>query len=510
MAFFHYFHIIGYSRSSDNPRQQPRNNLLKPSLGSIGERRRPHFIDLSLHEETLTATDDSSAPNELRRRLPGRVVPPSDDASSPPAEASASSESPLSAAATTAAEAGAAAEGEVTVDGREQLQNGNPLWRLLCLIASMCSRSWTVLASLPAAANRTLHQGQNIIAALLAPRSFTESFEARYGTRHPPFFQGSLRDAFDEARSLQKPLMVYLDDVGPLAHAACRDVLCSPIFIDIIQTHGFLFVGLHAGSLDAAWLERMLRARQLPCLVFFLPNPALRRNPPRDPQLRWQSLAPRWLYSALQGSWAEADVLTEVMGAVDRYYQDKDECNRKEEEAKQNQILRKQQEDAFEEIQRHESLRLSRQREERQQQAEKEKQQQEAAQRKAARQEQRQQQRELLQQQRIAAAADFRAQDEQQLSELPPDQRTTICLRLPSGFRVTRDFSRRAPLSELHRWAACATHYAQEARHTVPDRFDLVVPPKTPLPQEGTLDDFGLHPNSVVLVVEIESDEEDT
>ncbi|KAL8429857.1 hypothetical protein ACSSS7_006305 [Eimeria intestinalis] len=50
----------------------------------------------------------------------------------------------------------------------------------------------------------------------------------------------------------------------------------------------------------------------------------------------------------------------------------------------------------------------------------------------------------------------------------------------------------------------------EEARHAVPDKFDLVVPPKTPLPQEGTLHDFGLHPNSVVLVVEVESDEEDS
>ncbi|KAL8454905.1 hypothetical protein Emag_001271 [Eimeria magna] len=697
----------------------------------------------------LTLYLQAEEPNELRRRLPGREAPssPSGASSSPPTEASAPPEIPLSAAAAPAAAADAA-EGEVVVDGRGQLQGGSPWWRLLCVIASMCSRSWTVLASLPAAANRTLQHGQTIIA--VSPAFAKISLWWLIGRRHETgnarvyvaapcaAFQAKLLNveealvlalllrgvflfsvsllsqlhalpaalkrvntargeglklavvfevyvqllfwlleaspsrlrramAFDEARSLQKPLVVYLDDAGPLAEAACRDVLCNPVFIDILVSSGRELAQLHSisisssssstsssevgvtrGQLAGEWgvsaagaasaFAAAANARLfLPCLVFFLPNPALSRNPPRDPQLRWQSLAPRWLYSvssaaaavaaaaaagrgsqqhqvlevkslffaslrgfcvccllplrqALQGSWGEADVLAEAMGAVDKYYQDKDECNRKEEEAKQNQML-------------------SRQREERQQQAEKEKQQQQAAQRKAARQEQRQQQRELLLQQRTAAAADFRAQDEQQLGELPADQRTTpsraaaarptaaaaarfdgqpprsavarpaaaaaaaaairaaakisssesnsshsssssngqlprlaaarptaaaataaaarfngtvrlcgaacicpqICLRLPSGFRVTRDFDRKAPLSELHRWAACATHYAQEdMRHAVPDKFDLVVPPKTLLPQEGTLDDFGLHPNSVVLVVEIESDEEDS
>ncbi|KAL8429855.1 hypothetical protein ACSSS7_006303 [Eimeria intestinalis] len=365
----------------------------------------------------------AEAPNELRRRLLARDPPPSPSgaASSPSAEAAAPSEKPASAAAAAPAEAAAAAEEEVVVDGRGQLPGSRSWWRLLCLIASMCSRSWT---QFPLPQLRFPCEGW-VAAANRLPMHWW------------------LRPAFDEARSQQKPLVVYLDDVGPLAEAACRDVLCNPVFIDVLlpmryqqqqlqelQRQQQQGVEGHRGAARSAegdWrvsaaasagvaIAAAANARLLlPCLVFFLPSPALSRNPPRDPQLRWQSLAPRCSsisstnrfaaapaasaataehlsvserFAVSAGSWGEADVLAEAMGAVDKYYQDKDECNRKEEEAKQNQLktssssscssasissgqqgaadcrclcelrsLMKQQEDAFEEIQRHESLR---------------------------------------------------------------------------------------------------------------------------------------------------------
>lgn len=69
--------------------------------------------------------------------------------------------------------------------------------------------------------------------------------------------------------------------------------------------------------------------------------------------------------------------------------------------------------------------RLSRQREERQQQAERQKKQQQAAQRQAEKREQQRKHQQLLQEQRTAAAAEFLSQDEE-CSKLPADQRTTV------------------------------------------------------------------------------------
>ncbi|XP_026191161.1 trichohyalin-like [Cyclospora cayetanensis] len=164
---------------------------------------------------------------------------------------------------------------------------------------------------------------------------------------------------------------------------------------------------------------------------------------------------------------------------------DEGRLQRRQQAIKQFYDLRREQEVAFEEIQRHESLRLSRQREERRQQAELQQKKQEEAQRRLQKREERLKRQQLLRQQRAAAAAEFKTQDAE-CERLSPEERTTICLKLPSGLRATRVFPRGASLRHLHQWAGCAAEYCAE----------------------GTLEDAGLFPNCVVLLIEVETDED--
>ncbi|CDI77009.1 hypothetical protein, conserved [Eimeria acervulina] len=308
-----------------------------------------------------------------------------------------------------------------------------------------------------------LPTSSNARARAFTTPTFPEMFEAKYGNRHPPFFSGSLRDAFGEARVLQKPLVVYLHGEGPSSDLTCREALSSSLFIELLETHGCLFAATWSRSREGVALQRLLQLHAFPCLLIFIPNPIFANSPPRDPNLNWLRAAHNWLHTALQGSWGEAEAASHAVGAIDRLEELQQICNEKQEALRQTQILRREQEAAFEEIQRQESLRLSLQREEKRQQEQELQRRQQEARRQEQKRAKMQQQQQLLQQQRAAAAADFKAQDEE-CSKLPPEQRATICLKLACGKRITRIFSSSSSLSLLYRWCGCVAEYCEVRR----------------------------------------------
>ncbi|CDJ59005.1 hypothetical protein, conserved [Eimeria maxima] len=218
------------------------------------------------------------------------------------------------------------------------------------------------LSALGTIVKRFVFATQGVLIRALSTPTFSDMYEAKYGDKHPPFFPGSFRDAFSEARVIQKPLVVYLHEEGPSADVACREALGSALFIELL---------------------------------------------------------------ALQGTWGEAEAASHAVGALDRLEELQQECAEKQEALRQTQILRREQEAAFEEIQRQESLRMSIQREERIQRERELQRRQQEARRLAQKREKRQQQLQQQKQRRTAAAADFKAQDTE-CNKLPPEERTTV------------------------------------------------------------------------------------
>ncbi|OEH74841.1 hypothetical protein cyc_06774 [Cyclospora cayetanensis] len=233
---------------------------------------------------------------------------------------------------------------------RDERQSEALLWRFTSIVATLCGQCWEVIEFVTAAFGRIVLQSHEFMTRLLYPPSFLLAFESRYGDRHPPFFQGSLRDsfrefprmdtlqAFLEARSSQKPLAVYIDEGGPLSEAVCQGALRSSLLIELFQSHNFLFVGLFSSCSEGAWLQQLLRVQQLPCLLLFVPSPLLPRTPPRDPRVKWQVLAQRWIHSALQGLWGEAEAVSQALSAVDHLGELQKECERRQQEAAENQM----------------------------------------------------------------------------------------------------------------------------------------------------------------------------
>ncbi|KFG62555.1 UBX domain-containing protein, partial [Toxoplasma gondii RUB] len=89
------------------------------------------------------------------------------------------------------------------------------------------------------------------------------------------------------------------------------------------------------------------------------------------------------------------------------------------------------------------------------------------------------------------------------------EQQTAICLRLPSGSRFSRQFPAQTSLEELYLWADCLAEFTENEEIDIPLNFHLVVPPRRTLPRgAATLLDSDLHPNSAVLLVPTDDEDE--
>ncbi|KHJ46315.1 UBX domain protein [Trichuris suis] len=162
--------------------------------------------------------------------------------------------------------------------------------------------------------------------------NFISEFEARYGVQHPPFYQGSYSNALKDAKKDLCYLIVYLhssyhSDVDRF----CQSVICNPEFIQFVGAAN-LFWACDVNSDEGARVSHVMRDTSYPFIAMI----SLRNNRMVIvSRMEGQCECKRLIHQ-----------LSEAMKVNDVYLNLAREERHNNE---MNQILRRQQEEAYEE-----------------------------------------------------------------------------------------------------------------------------------------------------------------
>ncbi|PHJ23477.1 ubx domain-containing protein [Cystoisospora suis] len=388
--------------------------------------------------------------------------------------------------------------------------------------------------------------------------SFHVFYERLYGAKHPKFFGGvSFQQAFDEARREDLVLAVYLhypnacrnSSTSSHADTFCSQVLKNELIIDLLDETCIFYAvdALHlTGTLSRAFLPFLSSSSssssRLPSLLLLLPSALdssssssssssslLSGGGVYTPHHRYatggvshlfQEGRSRVFLRCLRGEDLanEELVISSLLDGQKRAEEKKEEKMKKLLENEQNRLLREEQEREFQEVMRQETLKRDEEarrleREEKRKKIEKEKKETEKLRKK-----ERRETAEKLRQQEKKEEEDVDLSSSSTSSSHDPashgnPQKTCICLKLPDGRRVKKCFSsHKTSLQDLYTWADCLSEYTQNEEICIPLRFHLVAPPRNGAISRDTKTTLGesfLHPNSAVLLIPSESEEEE-
>lgn len=179
---------------------------------------------------------------------------------------------------------------------------------------------------------------------------FTAEFEERYGEAHPHFYMGPLIEAIKESGGAsakeRRPLLIYLHHDGSiLTNVFCSQLICSETIVNYISSNFVVWawdmthdtnrtrfldmVMQHFGSVAASTV-RGFGAEQYPLLIVGLKNRSAME-----------------ICSVIQGSVTLDELMTGLMSAHDTFQQAMDIEIREEEEREARELVKKEQDEAY-------------------------------------------------------------------------------------------------------------------------------------------------------------------
>ncbi|XP_050027193.1 FAS-associated factor 2 [Dermacentor andersoni] len=307
--------------------------------------------------------------------------------------------------------------------------------------------------------------------------NFIQSFETRYGSNHPVFYQGTYSQALNDAKRELKFLLIYLhgDDHQDTPNF-CRDVLSYQPLVDLINGH-MLFWACSVNYSEGYRVSQALRENTYPFLAMIVL---------RDHRMtvvgRLEGLMePDTVIVRLQQIMAdnEAALITARMERDERSL---------------TQSLRQQQDEAYQ------ASLLADQEKERRRLEEVRRQQEE---------QQRQQEHALQEQQKKEEIQRMKLELVDQIPEEPPDSdpgSIHLVIKLPTGTRLERRFRRSQSLKYLYFYVFCQAD--------APNSFEIITNfPRRTLPCEPTREcpeppsfaELGLGKTETVFVHDLEA-----
>ncbi|KRX59953.1 FAS-associated factor 2-B [Trichinella sp. T9] len=240
---------------------------------------------------------------------------------------------------------------------------------------------------------------------------FVRFFDDRYGTDHPTFYRGTYKDALNDAKRELRYLFVYLhSNYHELSDVFCREVLCNSEFVALVNSSG-LFWACSTNTSEGVRVSNAMRDSAYPFLALIC-----LRNGRMSIVFRQEgfSRAPE-LIARLRQTMEENDIHMLL-------------ARQERENSAMNQLLRQQQEEAY-----NEALRIDRENEKRQMEEEER---------------QKQAMEELKRAEEAIKIKKEELQKERQYwrENMPPEPEAShpllrrIALRFPAGTRVQRNF----------------------------------------------------------------------
>ncbi|KRY23645.1 FAS-associated factor 2-B [Trichinella patagoniensis] len=240
---------------------------------------------------------------------------------------------------------------------------------------------------------------------------FVRFFDDRYGTDHPTFYRGTYKDALNDAKRELRYLFVYLhSNYHELSDVFCREVLCNSEFVALVNSSG-LFWACSTNTSEGVRVSNAMRDSAYPFLALIC-----LRNGRMSIVFRQEgfSRAPE-LIARLRQTMEENDIHMLL-------------ARQERENSAMNQLLRQQQEEAY-----NEALRIDRENEKRQMEEEER---------------QKQEMEELKRAEEAIKIKKEELQKERQYwrENMPPEPEAShpllrrIALRFPAGTRVQRNF----------------------------------------------------------------------
>ncbi|KRZ12392.1 FAS-associated factor 2-B [Trichinella zimbabwensis] len=240
---------------------------------------------------------------------------------------------------------------------------------------------------------------------------FVRFFDDHYGTDHPAFYRGTYKDALNDAKKELRYLFVYLhSNYHELSDVFCREVLCNSEFVALVNSCG-LFWACSTNTSEGMRVSNAMRDSAYPFLALIC-----LRNGRMSIVFRQEgfSRAPE-LIARLRQTMDENDIHMQL-------------ARQERENSAMNQLLRQQQEEAY-----NEALRIDRENEKRQMEEEER---------------QKQEMEELKRAEEAVKVKKEKLQKERQYwrENMPPEPEAShpllrrIALRFPAGTRVQRSF----------------------------------------------------------------------
>ncbi|KAG1692961.1 FAS-associated factor 2-B [Nymphon striatum] len=267
--------------------------------------------------------------------------------------------------------------------------------------------------------------------------SFIQSYNEKYGSRHPVFYQGTYSQALNDAKRELKFLLVYLhSDDHQHTQDFCLNTLANQSIIDFVNVN-LLFWACSVTTTEGYRVSQALREGTYPFMAVIV----LRQNKMTIVARLSGSISPDELISELTNVMADNESSL-VVARADR------------EERSLNQTLRRQQDEAYEE-----SLKADQEKERKKRE---EKLQQEQAEEMKIREiKEKLQAKEELRKRKIDLIEQIPAEP----AENDPDA-VRIMIKLPNGARLDRRFLKSHPLKFLYYFIFC--------HDQSPDNFEVV------------------------------------
>lgn len=257
--------------------------------------------------------------------------------------------------------------------------------------------------------------------------SFIESYELEYGSQHPVFYRGPYGDALTDAKRELKFLLVYLHcETHHETRNFCANVLANPQVIEFINTNNLLFWACSVSRPEGYRVSQALRENTYPHLALVV----LKNNR-------------MTVVDRIEGPQTVDGLLTKLRRAISENEGSLITVRLEREERMMNQLLRAQQDEAFEESLRADQEKERKKLEERtkKEAEEKEKKEREMAEL---------QRKERLMQLKIDL-----------VDKIPPEieaghvNATKIVIKLPNGTRLERRFDKTLSIKYLYYFVFC-------------------------------------------------------
>ncbi|KRZ76695.1 FAS-associated factor 2-B [Trichinella papuae] len=343
---------------------------------------------------------------------------------------------------------------------------------------------------------------------------FVRFFDDHYGTDHPAFYRGTYKDALNDAKKELRYLFVYLhSNYHELSDVFCREVLCNSEFVALVNSCG-LFWACSTNTSEGMRVSNAMRDSAYPFLALIclrngrmsivFRQEGFSRAPELIARLR-QTMDENDIHMQLARQESVHQSLRrclsnfELVLAVNKIYQTVLMINSNNgrfeihcrENSAMNQLLRQQQEEAY-----NEALRIDRENEKRQMEEEER---------------QKQEMEELKRAEEAVKVKKEKLQNERQYwrENMPPEPEAShpllrrIALRFPAGTRVQRSF--------LSTDSAIMLRHFALTQKDCPDNFSIYStnPKKLVYNEEdgpnstvGTIGDYCTAPAELLMVID--------